>query len=107
MSTLAITGEVFRWAIERAGISDEKLLYVCILIPKKLLLGDWLKNIKFPTRSVISHCTDIPLVIFSYLIHLKLLYRYADSDFADKPSTTIFKIFRTYWMMRFVKEIGT
>lgn len=91
MSTLAITGEVFRWAIERAGISDEKLALSLHTKPEKIIAWETGKEYpNFQQAQKLATALSIPLGYLFLSDPPEITVPIADfRTLPDKPSTTI------------------
>jgi len=91
MSTLAITGEVFRWAIERAGFSDEKLALSLHTKPEKIVA--WETGQEYPNfqqAQKLASTLSIPLGYLFLSDPPEITVPIADfRTLPGKPSTTI------------------
>ena len=91
MSTMAITGEVFRWAIERAGFSDEKLALRLHTKPEKIIAWETGKEYpNFQQAQKLASTLSIPLGYLFLSDPPEITVPIADfRTLPGKPSTSI------------------
>jgi Zn-dependent peptidase ImmA (M78 family)/DNA-binding XRE family transcriptional regulator len=91
MSTMTITGEVFRWAIERAGFSDEKLALRLHTKPEKIIAWETGKEYpNFQQAQKLASTLSIPLGYLFLSDPPEITVPIADfRTLPGKPSTSI------------------